>query len=162
MTRAAEVLAASRDAAADLLYLPPRAEPFTTYLWWDIIRVAISAAALWLGVLVLRLAWTKIASWRHGYAANSMHPATYVSYGLGMIAIGGLRAASVGTAPDVRMLISAVIVVLGLWGVLRRVEFNSPLYRFAKVILAASARAGRDAGRDHLRDERERRDAARR
>lgn len=100
-------------------------EPFTgDYLWLDIYRVVLAAAALWLALLVLRLMVNRWKDMRSGGLGRGPHPATHASYALTLIAIGGFRIEGLGTGPDLRMWIGTAVVALGLWGVLYKVRFD--------------------------------------
>lgn len=97
------------------------------YLIFDLLRIAIAAGALWLGVLILRLCWTR---WSNpDPTRQDVHPFTYLSFALALFSIGGFRIAALGEAPEIRLVITSVIVGLGLVGVLKRVELGKPFSR---------------------------------
>jgi hypothetical protein len=91
------------------------------YLAWDALRVGLAVAALWLGVLVLRLGWIHRHD-RRKPGAVKPHLATYVSYAMALMTLAAFRLGHVGEPPTWGLIPTAVCIGLGLWGVLARVK----------------------------------------
>jgi hypothetical protein len=94
------------------------------YLIFDLLRIGIAASSLWLGLLILRLCWTR---WRTpDPARQDVHPFTYLAFSLALFSIAGFRVASLGQSPTARLWVSFAIVTLAMIGVLKRVSLGSP------------------------------------
>lgn len=100
------------------------AEPFTAHILVDLLRVGMIAAALLLIVLVLRIIWTRRGQ-DPTLAETRVHPATMLSYCglLGMLI--ARRTDSLGTPPDPWLIAAVLVVGLGYYGVLQRVDLNT-------------------------------------
>lgn len=94
------------------------------YLWADLVRLVMGTAALWLGALLLRIAWTR---WRD----HDLYPhiALYLSYALTMMLLCALRISHIGNPPTWDLWVAVVIVALGLWGAVRSVRIRRPRIR---------------------------------
>lgn len=89
------------------------AEAFTTYLGYDVLRVVITAGALLLLILVVRLS---LAAWPRRHEPQYKTMWLSVSYALTMFAICGYRLGSIGTPPDSRLFVTTAIVFTGAIG----------------------------------------------
>jgi uncharacterized membrane protein YjjP (DUF1212 family) len=108
--------------------MTPLADPFTTYLALDIVRVVIAPAALVLFALVLRLT---ILRWRRRFTdparyAEQTHPAVMLSYAICVLVVGVRRTDGLGEPFSGYMLVGVAVLVLGYIGVLRRVRLRVP------------------------------------
>jgi hypothetical protein len=103
---------------------PPPAEPFTEYLWVDILRCIIIAAALLLVALMLRLTWDRHrrrATEPDRYDAQ-VHPFTMLSYALSLVLSAAHRYFGLGHPWTWYIGGCLVAVVLGYIGVFSRVS----------------------------------------
>jgi hypothetical protein len=98
-------------------------EPFTTYLWLDVLRCLIGAASLWLAALIVKLT---LRRWRARNEPGQLrtHPATMVSYTLCLLGSSLRRASQLGDPFDPFMILAVLILVTGYYGVLRRVDMT--------------------------------------
>lgn len=98
--------------------------------WIDLWRIAVIAMALWMGLLVVRLAFTRWRDARHGVQDERTHPFIYVSYSLALFSVAGFRAAHLGDGDiTAQLLASTAIVITGAIGLSQRVVIHSPLRR---------------------------------
>lgn len=97
------------------------------YWYLDLLRILIAAGALWLGILILKLCWSR---WRNpDPARQDVHPFTYLSFATALFSIAGFRVAALGSDFEIRIPITFTIVALGMIGVKRRVNLGKPFSR---------------------------------
>lgn len=104
------------------------ADPFTEHLVLDLVRVAIIPAALLLCALVVRLTLHRHHRKFSDPAryVEQTHPASMWSYAICLLFIAIRRADQLGEPFTWYMVPSCVVVALGYYGVLRRVDLRLP------------------------------------
>lgn len=111
--------------------MTPLVEPFTTYWFWDIVRVLVAPAALILCAIITRLAvyrfrrrWTDPERY-----AEQTHPAVMIAFALCLLFMAVRRVDNLGTPFSWYVVPSILILVFGYWGVLRRIHVRLPWRR---------------------------------
>lgn len=98
-------------------------EPFHgPYLLIDSVRIVVAAVALWMVVLLVRLAY---ARWRHPRRDDERpHWAVSLSYAILLFIVAVRRIEHLGQTPPWTFYASIVAVVLGIYGLSKRVQFR--------------------------------------
>lgn len=109
-----------------------RAHPFTDYVLLDLARACVAATAMLMIYVIVRILWRRaaaaLARRRYGTPTSVEERTTsgwlYTSYAIGLAGIIPLRLQALGTPPDVRTLLTVVIIGTGAIGLYRGVEFR--------------------------------------
>jgi hypothetical protein len=92
-----------------------RAEPFTTYLWWDVLRVVMLVVALLLLAFTAKMLWWRITS-PEADGVRQTHPASIISYMVALVAIAAWRMARLGHPPNEDMITALLVLATGVYG----------------------------------------------